>query len=105
MPVCEFPIAVHHRHRLNDEVKEEVCYIDIVAFGKIGEHSKNFLRKGAQVLVDGRLSQCRWESAEGKPRKQVRSGREYSSVLKQKQSELSRAGEKCSGIVPDCVND
>jgi single-strand DNA-binding protein len=68
MPVCEFPIAVHHRHRLNDEVKEEVCYIDIVAFGKIGEHSKNFLRKGAQVLVDGRLSQRRWETAEGKPR-------------------------------------
>jgi single-strand DNA-binding protein len=23
MPVCEFPIAVHHRHRLNDEVKFE----------------------------------------------------------------------------------
>jgi single-strand DNA-binding protein len=68
MAVCEFPIAVHHRHRLNDEVKEEVCYIDIVAFGKTGEHSKNFLRKGAQVLVDGRLSQRRWETAEGKPR-------------------------------------
>jgi single-strand DNA-binding protein len=57
MPVCEFPIAVHHRHRLNDEVKEEVCYIDIVAFGKIDEHSKNFLHKGAHLLVDGRLSQ------------------------------------------------
>jgi len=54
MPVCEFPIAVHPRQRLNDEIKEEVCYIDIVAFGKIGEHSKNFLRKGVQVLVDGR---------------------------------------------------
>jgi single-strand DNA-binding protein len=54
MPVCEFPIAVHHRQRLNDEIKEEVCYIDIDAFGKIGEHSKNFLRKGVQVLVDGR---------------------------------------------------
>jgi len=68
MPVCEFPIAVHHRYRLNDEVKEQVCFIDIVAFGKTGEHSKNFLQKGAQVLVDGRLSQRRWETAEGKPR-------------------------------------
>jgi len=68
MPVCEFPLAVHHRYRLNDEVKEEVCYIDIVAFGKVGEHSKNFLHKGAQVLVDGRLSQRRWDTPEGKPR-------------------------------------
>jgi single-strand DNA-binding protein len=68
VPVCEFPLAVHHRYRLNDEVKEEVCFIDIVAFGKVGERSKSFLQKGAQVLVDGRLSQRRWESAEGKPR-------------------------------------
>jgi single-strand DNA-binding protein len=37
-------------------------------YRKTGEHSKNFLRKGAQVLVDGRLSQRRWETAEGKPR-------------------------------------
>jgi single-strand DNA-binding protein len=68
MPVCEFPLAVHHRYRLNDEIREEVCFIDIVAFGKVGERTKNFLQKGAQVLVDGRLSQRRWETAEGKPR-------------------------------------
>jgi len=68
MPICEFPIAVHHRYRLNDEVKEEVCFIDIVAFGKVGERSKRFLQKGAQVLVDGRLSQRRWKTTEGKPR-------------------------------------
>jgi len=49
-------------------IKEEVCFIDIVAFGTVAERSKTFLQKGAQVLVDGRLSQKRWESAEGKPR-------------------------------------
>jgi single-strand DNA-binding protein len=68
LPVCEFPLAVHHRYRLNGEVKEEVCFIDIVAFGKVGERSKNFLQRGAQVLVDGRLSQRRWDTPEGKPR-------------------------------------
>lgn len=68
MPVCEFPLAVHHRYRLNDELKEEVCFIDVVAFGKVAERSKSFLQKGAQVLVDGRLSQKRWETAEGKTR-------------------------------------
>jgi len=67
-PVCEFSLAVHHRYRLNDENKEEVCYIDIVVFGKAGERSKSFLKKGSQVLVDGRLNQKRWETAEGKPR-------------------------------------
>jgi len=68
LAVCEFPLAVNHRYRLNDEVKEEVCFIEIVAFGKVGEHSKNLLQKGAQALVDGRLSQRRWEHPEGKQR-------------------------------------
>ena len=49
MPVCGFPRAVHHRYRLNDELKEEVCFIDIVAFGTVAERSKTFLQKGAQV--------------------------------------------------------
>jgi single-strand DNA-binding protein len=67
-PVCEFPLAVHHNYRFNDELKEEVCFIDIVAFGTLGERSKRLLERGAQVLVDGRLSQKRWENPEGKPR-------------------------------------
>ena len=51
MPVCGFPLAVHHRYRLNDELKEEVCFIDIVAFGRVAERSKTFLQKAPQVLV------------------------------------------------------
>ncbi|MGE5215756.1 MAG: single-stranded DNA-binding protein [Chloroflexota bacterium] len=68
LAVCEFPLAVNHRYRLNDEVKEEVCFIDIVAFGRVGERSKSLLQKGAQALIDGRLSQRRWETPEGKRR-------------------------------------
>jgi len=68
LAVCEFPLAVHHKYKLHDEVKEDVCYIDVVAFGKVGERSKEFLHKGSRVLVDGRLSQRRWESPEGQRR-------------------------------------
>jgi len=67
-PVCEFSLAVHHRQRADDKGKEEVCYVDIVAFGLLGERSKAHLHKGSQVLVDGRLSQRRWETPEGKRR-------------------------------------
>jgi single-strand DNA-binding protein len=66
--VCEFPIAVHHRYRINDEFKEEVCYIDVVSFGRTGEVSKQHLHKGSRVLVDGRLTQRRWETPEGRKR-------------------------------------
>lgn len=68
LAVCEFPLAVHHRYRVQDEIKEDVCYIDVVVFGRVGERSKEHLHKGSRVLVDGRLAQRRWESPEGKKR-------------------------------------
>ncbi|MGH7831203.1 MAG: single-stranded DNA-binding protein [Candidatus Binatia bacterium] len=68
MAVCEFPMAVHHRYRAQDEHKEDVCYIDVVVFGRGGENSKEHLHKGSRVLVDGRLTQRRWETPEGHKR-------------------------------------
>lgn len=68
LPVCEFPLAVHHRYRVHDETKEEVCYIDVVVFGRVGERSKEHLHRGSRVLVDGRLTQRRWDTPDGQKR-------------------------------------
>ncbi len=68
LAVCEFPLAVRHRYRVHDEIKEDVCYIDIVVFGRVGERSKEHLHKGSRVLVDGRLTQRRWETPDGQKR-------------------------------------
>ena len=45
MPVCEFPLAVHHRYRLNDELKEEVCFIDIVALAQSPSAARLFCKR------------------------------------------------------------
>ncbi|HEV8340907.1 MAG TPA: single-stranded DNA-binding protein [Candidatus Binatia bacterium] len=68
LAVCEFPLAVHYRYRAHEEAKEDVCFINVVAFGRVAERSKERLRKGSCVLVDGRLSQRRWETPEGQKR-------------------------------------
>ena len=68
LAVCEFPLAVPHKYRIHDEIKEDVCYIDIVVFGRTGERMKQHLHKGSRVLVDGRLTQRRWETPEGQKR-------------------------------------
>lgn len=68
LAVCEFPMAIHNRYRVREEVKEELCFIDVVVFGRVGENSKEYLHKGSRVLVDGRLSQKRWETPDGKKR-------------------------------------
>jgi single-strand DNA-binding protein len=67
-PVTNFSLAVNRRFRQADDLKEEVCYIDIVVFGKQAEHCGQYLSKGNGVIVDGRLQQRRWETEDGQKR-------------------------------------
>lgn len=65
--VSTFRIAVNTRYKQGDENKEETLFIDTVVFGKQAENCSEYLGKGSQVLVEGRLQERRWES-EGQQR-------------------------------------
>ena len=67
-PVVNFPLAVNRRYRQADDQKEEVCYVDIVVFGRQAEHCGQYLNKGDGAIVDGRLQQRRWETDDGQKR-------------------------------------
>jgi single-strand DNA-binding protein len=67
-PVATFGLAVNRRYKQGEELKDEVCYIDIVVFGKQAEHCGQYLGKGHGVIVDGRLQQRRWETDDGQKR-------------------------------------
>ncbi len=67
-PVASFGLAVNRKYRQNEELKEEVCFVDIVVFGKQAEHCGQYLGKGQGVIVDGRLQQRRWETDDGQKR-------------------------------------
>ena len=58
-PVASFGLATSRRFKQGDELKEEVCFIDIVVFGKQAEHCGQYLSKGNGVIIDGRLQQRR----------------------------------------------
>ena len=64
LAVAKFGLAVNRRQK----DKEETMFIDIVAFGKLGEICGEYLTKGSPVLVEGRLSQNVWEDSDGKKR-------------------------------------
>lgn len=66
--VASFSLAVNRRYKQGDEFKEEVCYIDIVVFGKQAENCGQYLGKGHGIIIDGRLQQRRWETADGQKR-------------------------------------
>ena len=67
-PVANFGLAVNRRFKQADDPKEEVCYVDIVVFGKQAEHCGQYLNKGDGAIIDGRLQQRRWETDDGQRR-------------------------------------
>jgi len=66
--VASFGLAVNRKYKQGEEMKEEVCFIDIVVFGKQAETSGKYLSKGSGIVIDGRLSQRRWEGEDGQKR-------------------------------------
>jgi single-strand DNA-binding protein len=64
--VASFTLAVNKKYRAkgSDEVKEEVSFIDCVAFAKQAENIAQYQNKGDSTLVEGEIQQRRWEDKE-----------------------------------------
>ena len=61
-PVAVLRLAVNHRYKQADDMKQETMFIDNVVFGRQAESCSKYLSKGSPVLVEGRLQERRWES-------------------------------------------
>ncbi len=59
--VAALGLAVNNRRKVGDEWKDEPCFVDVKVFGRQGELCSEYLAKGRQVGVEGRLSYSRWE--------------------------------------------
>ncbi|MDK2792884.1 MAG: single-strand DNA-binding protein, partial [Deferribacteres bacterium] len=49
-PVARFGLAVNRRYKSGDSVKDEACFIDIVAFSRLAEFAGEYIAKGMPVL-------------------------------------------------------
>jgi single-strand DNA-binding protein len=60
--VCSFSLALNRSYRNSDGDWQEVTdFIDIVAWGPLGERVAQYLSKGRPALVNGRLQSRSWE--------------------------------------------
>lgn len=67
--ICKFGIATNEKWRDKDgNMKEDVCFVDCVVFGKQGETFNQYMAKGRMVMVEGRLKLDQWTSPEGDKR-------------------------------------
>ncbi len=61
--VGDLSIAINRVYRTDDgQNREEVCYVDIVVWGRQAETCKEYLQKGRPIFVEGRLQLDQWES-------------------------------------------
>jgi single-strand DNA-binding protein len=69
--VCSFSLALNRSYKGSDgNWQEATDYIDVVAWGPLGERVAQYLTKGRPCLVNGRLQSRSWEQ-DGQKRSKV----------------------------------
>jgi single-strand DNA-binding protein len=59
--VCHFSMGVTQRWKAAGETKEYTDWFNIEAWGRLGEISQEYLKKGSLVFVEGRLKTDKYE--------------------------------------------
>ena len=103
-PVAELSLALNRR---NGE-HEEVCFVDVVVWGKTAENCKHYLCKGSCIYIEGYLRQDRREDRQsGKSRSKLRVVAENVQFISQPGGGTTRATDPDPGnssrIPDDCA--
>ncbi len=67
--VATFNVAVNRRYQTRDgERREETEWVRCVAWARLAETTSQYLTKGSQIYLEGRLQTRQWEDREGQRR-------------------------------------
>jgi len=69
--VSEIGLAVNDRVKKGDQWVDEATFVDVTLWGRTAEIANEYLSKGSQVLIEGRLKLDRWEK-EGQKHSKLR---------------------------------
>ncbi len=71
--VVDFGLATNRRWTAQDgSQRDETCFVDCRAFGRMAENINKFFRKGKPIFVEGRLSFDSWTGQDGVKRSKHR---------------------------------
>lgn len=71
--VVDFGLATNRKWTAQDGSKrDEICFVDCRAFGKMAENINKFFKKGQPIFVEGRLSFDQWTGQDGVKRSKHR---------------------------------
>jgi single-strand DNA-binding protein len=68
-PVADLRLAVNHDYTTQSgERRQEACFLTVVVWGKQAESCSEYLDKGSEVFVEGRIQTRDWEGKDGQKR-------------------------------------
>ncbi len=68
--IAKIGLAINRKWKSETgEMKEEVTFVDVDAFGKTAETIGQYLKKGRPILIEGRLRYDTWEDKQTKQKK------------------------------------
>ena len=59
--VTHFSLAVSQRRKIGGEIKEYTEWVNVEAWGRLGEVCQEYLKKGSLVFLEGRLKTDKYE--------------------------------------------
>ncbi|MCX5648512.1 MAG: single-stranded DNA-binding protein [Planctomycetota bacterium] len=67
--VCDIGLAINRQWSGTDgQKREEVCFVDCIAWRRQAETLAKYMSKGRAILVEGRLTFRSWDGPDGKKR-------------------------------------
>lgn len=100
-PVTTFTVAVSRSWNTADgERRTETEWFNIVSWGNLAEICKQYLYKGQQVYIEGRLQTRRWEDKEGQKHTSVEVVANEMMMLGDRRDNSSQSQEESHGDEP-----
>ena len=57
---AQFNVATNRKYKLEGQIREETEWFHVVAFGRLAEICGEYLKKGKQVFIEGRMRTRNW---------------------------------------------
>lgn len=69
LPICSIKLATNERRKDSDgNWTEHTEWHNVVTFGKTAENCAQYLKKGSQAFIDGKISTRKYQGDDGKDR-------------------------------------
>ena len=92
--ICSFSIAVGSKWKSKQgEIQEATEWVNVTAFGKLGEICGKYLDTGSQVYINGRMKTDKYQAKDGTDRYSTKIIADNMQMLSSKQDGSNKQGD------------